>query len=124
VATHETTMVDVMSRINKNSQNLFAEAMCKMQGRDWNLAHDRDEPGSWTDGGEAIHDFLRRNKIDDSHYVLVDGSGLARENRVTARLITDLLTLMGTSHPYTAEYRASLTVCGQDGTLRKRLSDV
>jgi len=123
VALHVTAMADVMRRINKNSQNLFAEAMCKMQGRDWNLSHGKDEPGSWAAGSEAIHDFLRRNKIDDSHYVLVDGSGLSRENRVTTRLITDLFALMS-KHRYATEFRDSLTICGQDGTLKKRMTDI
>jgi D-alanyl-D-alanine carboxypeptidase/D-alanyl-D-alanine-endopeptidase (penicillin-binding protein 4) len=123
VAAHETSMADVLARIDKNSQNLFAEALCKMQGRDWNLAHGRDEPGSWRAGGEAIHDFLRRHGIDDSRYVLIDGSGLSRDNRVTTRMITDLFVVM-TKHPYAEQYRASLTICGQDGTLRKRMSDI
>lgn len=123
VAMHETPLPEVLARINKNSQNLFAEAVCKMQGREWNLAHDKDEPGSWESGGEAIHDFLRRNKIDDSKYVLVDGSGLSRDNRVTARLITDLFNLMST-HRYAKDFYDSLTVCGSDGTLKKRMKDI
>ena len=123
VALNATAMADVMSRVNKNSQNLFAEGICKMQGRDWNLAHGKDEPGSWAAGGEAIHDFLRRNNIDDSHYVLVDGSGLSRDNRVTARLITDLFALMS-KHRYAQEFHDSLTICGQDGTLKNRMIDI
>jgi serine-type D-Ala-D-Ala carboxypeptidase/endopeptidase (penicillin-binding protein 4) len=123
VAVHATSMADVLGRINKNSQNLFAEAMCKMQGRDWNLAHEKDEPGSWAAGGAAVHDFLRRHGIDDSHYVLVDGSGLSRENRVTARLLTDLLAVMS-KHKDAEAFRDSLTICGRDGTLRKRMTDI
>jgi serine-type D-Ala-D-Ala carboxypeptidase/endopeptidase (penicillin-binding protein 4) len=123
IATHETPIEDVLHRINKNSQNLFAEAVCKAQGRDWNLGHDKDEPGSWPSGGEAVHDFLRRNHIDDSKYVLVDGSGLSRENRVTTRLITDVFALMST-HKYAREFYDSLTIAGADGTLRKRMKDI
>jgi len=123
ISVHETAMTDVMWRINKNSQNLFAEAMCKLQGRDWALAHGRNEPGSWALGSEAIHDFLRRNKIDDSQYVLVDGSGLSRENRVTTRLITDLFIVMA-KHPYAQAFHDSLTICGKDGTLKKRMKDI
>lgn len=123
VALNATPMADVMWRINKNSQNLFAEAMCKMQGREWNLSHGKDEPGSWAAGGEAIHDFLRRNHIDDSRYVLVDGSGLSRDNRVTTRLITDLFSLMS-RHPYSKAFYDSLTICGRDGTLKKRMTDI
>lgn len=123
IAVNATPMTDVMWRINKNSQNLFAEAICKRQGRDWNLAHGKDEPGSWESGGEAIHDFLRRNHIDDTHYVLVDGSGLSREDRVTTRLITDLFALMA-RHRYAEAFQDSLTICGKDGTLKKRMTDI
>lgn len=123
IAVNETPIADVMWRINKNSQNLFAEAMCKMQGRDWNLSHHKDEPGSWAAGGEAVHEFLRKNHIDDSHYVLVDGSGLSRDNRVTTRLITDLFALMA-RHRYAKEFHDSLTICGKDGTLKKRMTDI
>lgn len=123
LAVNSTTMAEIMRRINKNSQNLFAEAMCKMQGRDWKFSHGRDEAGSWAAGGEAIHDFLRRNRIDDSHYVLVDGSGLSRENRVTTRLITDLFVLMA-RHRYAQAFHDSLTICGKDGTLKKRMTDI
>lgn len=123
LAVNQTPISDVMWRINKNSQNLFAEAMCKMQGRDWNLSHHIDAPGSWAAGGEAVHDFLRRNHIDDSHYVLVDGSGLSRDNRVTTRLITDLLVVMA-RHRYSKEFHDSLTICGKDGTLKKRMTDI
>jgi D-alanyl-D-alanine carboxypeptidase/D-alanyl-D-alanine-endopeptidase (penicillin-binding protein 4) len=123
VATHQTSMTDIMWRINKNSQNLFAEAVCKLQGREWNLAHGKDEPGSWESGGEAIRDFLHRQKIDDSKYVIVDGSGLARGNLVTARLITDLFAAMS-KHRYASAFRESLSVAGKDGTVGKRMDDL
>ena len=81
------------------------------------------KPGSWPAGSEAVHDFLRRHGIDDSRYVLVDGSGLSRENRVTARLLTDLFVMMS-KHPCAKAFHDSLTICGRDGTLRKRMTDI
>jgi D-alanyl-D-alanine carboxypeptidase/D-alanyl-D-alanine-endopeptidase (penicillin-binding protein 4) len=123
VAVHETSMTDVMWRINKHSQNLFAEAICKLQGRDWNVAHGKDEPGSWASGGQAIRDFLHRQKIDDSKYVIVDGSGLARGNRVTTRLISDLFAAMS-RHKYAEAFRQSLSIAAVDGTIGKRMEDI
>jgi D-alanyl-D-alanine carboxypeptidase/D-alanyl-D-alanine-endopeptidase (penicillin-binding protein 4) len=108
-------MTDVLARVNKNSQNLLAEAICKLQGREWSAAHATPEPGSWAAGGLAIRDFLRRQNIDDSRYVLIDGSGLSRGNRVTARLLTDLLAAMS-RHRYADEFRSSLSVSGKDGS--------
>jgi D-alanyl-D-alanine carboxypeptidase/D-alanyl-D-alanine-endopeptidase (penicillin-binding protein 4) len=123
IAVHETSLRDVVNRIDKQSQNLFAEALCKLQGRAWEIDHGRDEPGSWRAGGEAIHAFLRRMEIDDSRYVVVDGSGLSPDNRVTARLISDLFLKM-LHHPQATAFRHSLSVCGKDGTLDDRLMDI
>jgi len=124
VAVHESKMSDVMWRINKSSQNLFAEAMCKMLGREWSKKTTHtDVPGSWSSGGEAVKAFLTRNGIDTSKYVIVDGSGLSRENRVTVRIISDVLVTMNKS-PNRDAFRASLSVAGKDGTLKNRLKDL
>ncbi|MBA2707339.1 MAG: D-alanyl-D-alanine carboxypeptidase/D-alanyl-D-alanine-endopeptidase, partial [Gemmatimonadaceae bacterium] len=123
VAVHESKMSDVMWRINKSSQNLFAEAMCKLLGQAWMMKQGRDQPGSWHAGAEAVRDFLKRNGIDTTYFVIVDGSGLSRDNRVTVRLICDLLVTM-TRHPHADAFNASLSIAGKDGTLRNRLKDL
>ena len=41
----------------------------------------------YVDGAEATKAFLTRNHIDASKIVIVDGSGLSRENRVTSRKV-------------------------------------
>ena len=112
IATHRSAMPDVMWRINKSSQNLFADAMFKLMGN-----------GTWEGGGEAVHAFLKKAGIDDTHYKAVDGSGLSRENRVTARLMTDLLAYMA-KHPEAETFRGSLSAVGVDGTLRNRMHDL
>ena len=124
VAVHETPLVDVIGRINTNSQNFFAEAVCKLTGRAWMLLQEgRHVPGSWADGGRAIHAFLRRAGIDDTHLVVVDGSGLSEGNKVTSRLLTDLFAVMF-DRPDGEVFRASLAKGGVDGTLRKRFAGV
>lgn len=123
VAVHETAMPDVLDRINKNSQNLFAEAISKAMGREYVLRRDgRSVAGSWALGEEATRTFLTRYGINAGQYVAADGSGLARENRVTSRLITDLLEVMW-RHPHGQTWRNSLSVGGIDGTIGKRQKD-
>jgi D-alanyl-D-alanine carboxypeptidase/D-alanyl-D-alanine-endopeptidase (penicillin-binding protein 4) len=124
VAVHETKMSDIMGRINKQSQNLFAEAACKLVGQ----AHVRATtgryvPGSWEDGAEAVKAFMTELGIDHSGLVVTDGSGLSRQNRVTSRLISDLLTKMY-ARPDGRAFRQSFSVAGKDGTLRNRMKDV
>jgi D-alanyl-D-alanine carboxypeptidase/D-alanyl-D-alanine-endopeptidase (penicillin-binding protein 4) len=112
IATHKSAITDVLWRINKSSQNLFADAMFKLLGG-----------GTWEGGSDAVHAFLKKAGIDDAQYKVVDGSGLARENRVTARLQTDLLAYMA-KHRDADVYRASLAAAGVDGTLRVRMADL
>jgi len=124
IASHATVLSDVLWRIDKNSQNLFAEAMAKYLGRAYQVEHgERDARGSWESGARAIREFLRRQGVDDSKFVFVDGSGLARGNRVTTRGQTQLLLAMS-GHRYADVFRESLGVSGVDGTIGKRMTDI
>jgi len=123
VATHETSLPDALSRVNKQSQNNFAEGLCKMLGRAYRQKQGSDEPGSWTAGAEAARAFLQRNGIDTTNVVIVDGSGLSRNNRVTPRMITDLFKVMW-QHPERETFFDSLSIAGEDGTIRSRLKDL
>jgi D-alanyl-D-alanine carboxypeptidase/D-alanyl-D-alanine-endopeptidase (penicillin-binding protein 4) len=116
-------MTDVLNRICKNSNNLFADALCKYQGRAMELSAGHDVPGSWSNGSDAVHAFLKKNKIDDSKFVIVDGSGLARANRVTTRLISDELVVMH-RHRYHDAFFNALPIGGKDGTIAKRMTDL
>jgi D-alanyl-D-alanine carboxypeptidase/D-alanyl-D-alanine-endopeptidase (penicillin-binding protein 4) len=123
VAVHETALPEALARINKQSQNNFAEGFCKLLGRGYRLKQGRDEAGSWTAGAEATKAFLQRNRIDTSQIRIVDGSGLSRDNRVTSRMITDLFRVMW-NHPDKQTFFDSLTVSGTDGTIKGRLKDL
>jgi D-alanyl-D-alanine carboxypeptidase/D-alanyl-D-alanine-endopeptidase (penicillin-binding protein 4) len=124
VAVHETRMSDIMGRINKQSQNMFAEAACKLAGQDYvREKTGQYAAGSWQDGAEAVKDFLTRLGIDPNGIVVTDGSGLSRENRVTARMITELFAKMH-RRPDGKAFRTSLSIAGKDGTLRNRMKDV
>lgn len=121
----ETKLTDILWRINKNSQNLLAEGAAKLLGRAYaqREMHTPDAVGSWANAEIAVRAFLTRHKIDDSGYKFVDGSGLSRENKVTTRLISDLLLTMY-RHPQFKTFYESLTIGGVDGTIRNRFKDV
>ncbi|HOW71273.1 MAG TPA: D-alanyl-D-alanine carboxypeptidase/D-alanyl-D-alanine-endopeptidase [Phycisphaerae bacterium] len=123
IAVHETPLPDILSRINKNSQNLFAECLCKLSGQTFQRQLGRSVPGSWEDGGHALRAFLARNGIDHQALAPRDGSGLSPQNRVTARMLTDLLKVMH-SRPDAEVYRSSLTAAGIDGSLKDRMADL
>ena len=123
IAVHETAMKDLLFRLNKSSQNLFAEALCKILGRAFEARQGHDIAGSWEAGGRAVAAFFAKYSITPTGFRLIDGSGLARENRITARIATDTLSVMF-HHPCGKLYRESLSVAGQDGTLAKRMTDL
>ncbi len=123
IAVHETKIEDILARINKPSQNLFAEMLCKTMGRDYQLKHGNDEPGSWLNGRLAIEDFMKRSGINTHPLVVGDGSGLSHNNRVSAKMVSDLLLAMH-QHEHAEVFFDSLTIGGVDGTISKRFTDV
>ena len=123
VAVHETKMVDAISRINKQSQNNFAEGFIKILGRAYAQKQGRDEPGSWKNGSEAVFAFLKKNRINTDGIAIIDGSGLSRDNRVTSRMISEVFRVMW-RHRDKETFFDSLTIAGVDGTIAKRMTDL
>ncbi|KSG57829.1 hypothetical protein AO953_04885 [Pseudomonas aeruginosa] len=78
------------------------------------------------DGGDAqaaqrvVRQWLARKGITAPRLVMENGSGLSRQERVSAREMAAMLQAAWHS-PYAAEYISSLPLAGLDGTMRKRL---
>jgi len=112
----QTTLPLILQRCNKDSQNLYAEALLKRTGRKFT-----GSPGSWENGAAAVRTFLNRQIGARSAMVVVaDGSGLSRKNRITTRVMIQLLQSMWRDTTHGPMFRESLSIGGQDGTLRKR----
>lgn len=106
----------VLARCNKDSQNLFAEALIKRVGREAT-----GDPGAWSSGAAAQRMFLSRLLGPQAAgFVIDDGSGMSRDNRVSASLLTAVLTEMHRKPQLGKVYRQSLSVGGKDGSLRLR----
>jgi len=117
IAVEKTSMVDVVNRCNKRSQNLFAEALLKRMGRQVTGSE-----GSWVSGAAALRIFLKKQLGAEASIVRIsDGSGLSRNNRVTAALLTDLLRGVAADDDLGDVFVDSLAIGGVDGSLRKRL---
>ncbi len=108
-------LAEVITEINKESQNLHAEMLLRLLG--WQ----RCGEGSVEAGLQAVRDFLKRLGVDVDGLDLRDGSGLSRSNLVTAHGLVGLLVAMD-HHPQASVFRASLPLAGVDGTLERRLS--
>lgn len=118
----QTTLDAVLERINRDSQNMFAEAVLKRMGHAVTGA-----PGSWENGAAAVRLSLRQRLGPDSALTQVsDGSGFSRDNRTTAAILVNLLHSL--HHDENAEktrfFRRSLAVAGESGTLEDRMGDL
>ena len=123
VAVHRSHMRDIMWRVNQSSQNLFAECLWNLTGQAHDSRQGLNRPGSWESGERAVREFLRESGVDGRSLVAADGSGLSRANRVTSRMLTDVLAVMF-DHEHGGVFRASLAQPGEAGTLHRRLQDL
>jgi len=110
---HSTTIRDCLIRTNKDSFGLAAEAMFKRLGVQSNP---EEKQGSWAGGRKVVSAYLRGLGVDEREFVISDGSGLSRENRLSANALTLVLMHLSAS-PDWEFYKSSLAVGGYDGTI-------
>ncbi|HZR65282.1 MAG TPA: D-alanyl-D-alanine carboxypeptidase/D-alanyl-D-alanine-endopeptidase [Terriglobales bacterium] len=103
--------------INKVSQNLHAEILLRLLGREKGTA------GTVQAGLEVLRGFLNNAGIPSDEYDFHDGSGLSRENLATPHAIVQLLQF-ATTQPWGKEFRDSLPAAGMDGSLADRFKDL
>jgi len=120
VAVHRTPVADVLLRSLSDSQNFFAECLLKAAGREKSIAM----PGSWESGSQVIKQRLQDWDIDTAGMVVADGSGLSRQNRASARQITQILNRMYLDHPEGSLFMDSMSLNDSHGTLHKRMKDI
>ncbi|MBB6430851.1 D-alanyl-D-alanine carboxypeptidase/D-alanyl-D-alanine endopeptidase [Algisphaera agarilytica] len=125
IATHQTALPDILGRVNTDSQNMMAEALAKLNGWAYELRQGnlRDR-GTWIGGHAAAIAFLKSQGIDTVSVVSADGSGLSRDNRVSAAVLARLLETMLRDHEHSEYYLDSLAVSGVRGSFRKRLKSL
>jgi D-alanyl-D-alanine carboxypeptidase/D-alanyl-D-alanine-endopeptidase (penicillin-binding protein 4) len=99
--------------INKVSQNLHAEMMLRLLGRE------KGTSGSVAGGLEVLRGFLAQADVRPEEYAFYDGSGLSRQNLVSPHAVVKLLRYSA-KQPWGPEFMASLPVGGVDGTLASR----
>jgi D-alanyl-D-alanine carboxypeptidase/D-alanyl-D-alanine-endopeptidase (penicillin-binding protein 4) len=107
-------LIESVRLLNKISQNLHAELLLRT------IAREKATVGT-TDAGIALEkEFLRAAGIAEGDAVLVDGSGLSRQNLVTPRAVVQMLAY-ASRQPWGESFRSTLPIAGEDGTLEDRL---
>ncbi len=114
-----TPLADCLARCNKNSFGLAAEAMLKTIAA---MNNPDKKNGSWKRGQELISEYLLGLGIDKSQFYIDDGSGLSRQNELTAYAITTVLSDVYKGDNWQL-YKDSLAVGGIDGTIDKYFNE-
>jgi D-alanyl-D-alanine carboxypeptidase/D-alanyl-D-alanine-endopeptidase (penicillin-binding protein 4) len=109
---------EIAAQTLKPSQNLYTELILRTLGRQFPSTDARLTTAEA--GLVVVRTFLHEAGINTSHLSLIDGSGLARQNLITAESTVQLLTYMS-QHRYAGVYRDAQPIAGVDGTLRGRL---
>ena len=97
----------------RRSDNMFAESLL----RTYSLA--RKHKGSTAEGARLEMDYWRKKGVDSEGVNVVDGSGLSRSNRLTAKFLGEVLAQMADN----VDYVSYFPLAGQEGTLRNFLKD-
>ncbi len=107
----------ILQEVNKNSNNFMAEQLLKNLG-----IHRHGTPGSTAQGVATLLEKMREWGTPLDGVYLENGSGLSKNNRITARGLAHILRRAFTDPELQAEFLSSLSVAQVDGTLRKKFA--
>jgi len=110
-------LIEDLRVINKVSQNLHAEILLRLLGREKGTA------GTVEGGLEVLRGFLNKAGVPGDQYVFYDGSGLSRQNLATPHSVVQLLRYAALQ-PWGASFRDTFPVAGVDGSLSDRLKNI
>jgi D-alanyl-D-alanine carboxypeptidase/D-alanyl-D-alanine-endopeptidase (penicillin-binding protein 4) len=117
---HESEPLSLALRgLNKFSNNLVAEQILKTLA-----AENFGPPGTTENGLRVISKYMRSLGFSQDQYRIVDGSGLSRQNRLTANQIVSVLEHVHDDLSIYPEFISALGVMGLDGNVRKRMNEV
>jgi len=116
LAEKKTNLVDLLEYMNKRSDNYLAESMFRKLST---IAQ-----GTITAPDERaralMHSWLEVCNVNGNACTFIDGSGLSKEDRVTASTVVNLLAAIKQRGMFPL-FTHTLSVAGYDGTLRHRM---
>lgn len=108
-------LASLLAEVLQHSDNLYADNLLKTLGAQ------RSGIGSFEVGAREVKQILREQAgLELGRTTLKDGSGLSRDNQLSARQLAAVLSFLN-SNPQMVAYQA-LPVAGQNGTLKYRRS--
>jgi len=119
LATHESPPLgDLLYGLNRYSNNFMAETLFRSMG-----AKAFGNPGTMEKGLAVMQRIIHELGIPQQETFLDNGSGLSRKSRVSPRAFCRLLQEAYRDPLVGSVLLESMAVCGQEGTLRKRMCD-
>jgi D-alanyl-D-alanine carboxypeptidase/D-alanyl-D-alanine-endopeptidase (penicillin-binding protein 4) len=112
---YKTPLIDIMDRCNKDSLGMAAECLVKIISAENTRGKIN---GEWPHGLEMMKQYLVRVGAAPQEFILEDGSGLSRKNRLSANTLTRVLMDRYRSTDWPS-FKESLAVGGVDGTVHK-----
>ncbi len=109
-------LTQVLEALGKYSNNWSAEQLLFAVG-----AHRWGPPGTREKGVRALEEYLVGLGFPASTFAVDDGSGLSRENKLSARLLVAVVRDLYSQPELRTDFLCSLAVSGVDGTLSRRL---
>ncbi|MEZ5564740.1 MAG: D-alanyl-D-alanine carboxypeptidase [Gammaproteobacteria bacterium] len=107
-------LAEIIRPVNKFSNNVMSRQIFLTMG-----AEMYGPPGTIDKGQRATLATLAKQGLNFPELNLGNGAGLARETRISARSLGNLLLTARRSR-FNAEFQASLSLAGLDGTTRRR----
>ncbi|MEX1178488.1 MAG: D-alanyl-D-alanine carboxypeptidase/D-alanyl-D-alanine-endopeptidase [Nitriliruptor sp.] len=107
-------MADVLRFTVQRSDNHLADTLALV------VARTRTREGSWETVPRAMTQVLERLEVPTEGTAFADGSGLSRDDRLTARALTELDLRLTGSVRFGPTWRSLQSVAGSSGTLRSR----
>ncbi len=109
------TIAEIVVLLLKYSNNQIAESLVKSLG-----VQGAGAPGTWPTGVSSLRAELEERGLPMDGIRISDGSGLSRDNRVSAALLVALLRQIDRDFSSAPEILAALPIAGVDGTLKDR----
>ncbi len=115
VAEFRTPLGECLLRADRDSLGLAAEALFKRLGAQ---ASADGKGGSWESGRKVVGEYLRGLGLEENDFSISDGSGLSRDNRLSAWVLTRVLMHLAAG-PSWDFFKRTLAVGGLDGTIER-----
>jgi len=109
-------LTEIIRDINKFSNNIAARQLYLTLGT---VAG--NEPATLNKSNDAVRQWLKSKELDSPEFKIENGSGLSRNERISARHLGKLL-LKAFQSSVMPEFVSSLPILAVDGTMKKRLA--